>query len=86
MQKLIDQLNEPEIHFPGNFGTPKQANALLMCLCQEAAEAIKAQAAEIAKYKALCDQMAYAIEDAESTGTPFSDETLKALEAWRAMK
>lgn len=75
MMQLIDQLNDPEIHFPGNFCTPKQANALLMCLCQEAAEAIKAQAAEIAeldalrndavlrldKYKALCDQMGNAL-------------------------
>lgn len=53
MQELIDQLNEPDKHFPGNFDTPKRANALLMCLCQEAAEAIKAQAEEIASLQAL---------------------------------
>ena len=47
---------------------------------------IESQAAEIEKYKTLCEQMGNAIEDAESTGTPFSNQTMKALEAWRAMK
>ena len=86
MMQLIDQLNDPEIHFPGNFDTPKQANALLMCLCQEAAGVIKTQAAEIAKYKSLCHQMAYAME---IHGAPFLHHELRyneALEAWRAMK
>lgn len=36
-EKLIAQLKYPEIHFPGNFDTVKRANAILMCLCQEAA-------------------------------------------------
>lgn len=57
MQKLIDQLNEPDKHFPGNFDTPKQANALLMCLCQEAAEAIKAQYAEIERLRDIESEM-----------------------------
>ena len=47
---------------------------------------LKKQNAEIEKYKALCDQMGNAIEDAESTGTPFSNQTMKALEAWGVMK
>ena len=84
MQELINQLNEPDKHFTGNFDTPKHANALLMCLCQEAAEAIKAQAAEIAKYKALCDQLGEALD--WHYGQYADPESLKALEAWRAMK
>ena len=47
---------------------------------------LKKQNAEIEKYKALCDQMGNAIEDAESTGTPFSNQTMKALEAWGVME
>ncbi len=55
-------------------------------VADKAADLIESQAAEIEKYKALCEQMGNAIEDAESTGTPFSNQTMKALEAWRAMK
>lgn len=57
MQKLIDQLNEPDKHFPGNFDTPKHANALLMCLCQEAAGVIKAQAAEISELREMVENI-----------------------------
>ena len=57
MQELIDQLNEPDKHFPGNFDTPKQANALLMCLCQEAAGVIKSQAAEIAELREMAENI-----------------------------
>lgn len=90
MQELIDQLNEPNIHFPGNFDTPKQANALLMCLCQEAANALESQSTEIAKYKALCDQMGEALINLEGVSSVITtDEWLpiyEALEAWRSMK
>ena len=47
---------------------------------------LKKQAAEIEKYKALCDQMAYAME---IHGSPFLHHELRyneALEAWRALK
>ena len=40
-EELVQHLIDPELHFPGNFDTVKRANALLMCLCQEAADAIK---------------------------------------------
>jgi len=38
---IIPRLKEPETHYPGNFDTPKRANAMLSCLCQEAAEEIE---------------------------------------------
>ena len=57
MQELIKQLNEPDKHFPGNFDTPKQANALLMCLCQEAAGVIKTQAVEIAELSEMVENI-----------------------------
>ena len=52
----------------------------------EATDLIESQAVEIAKYKSLCDQMAYAME---IHGAPFLHNELRyneALEAWRAMK
>ena len=41
MSDIVEQLKEPESHYPGNFDTPKRANAMLSCLCQEAAETIE---------------------------------------------
>lgn len=41
MTDIIERLKEPETHYPGNFDTPKRANAMLSCLCQEAAEEIE---------------------------------------------
>ena len=41
MTDIIERLKEPEAHYPGNFDTPKRANAMLSCLCQEAAEEIE---------------------------------------------
>lgn len=41
MATLIEILNNPEEHYPGNFDTPKRANALLTGLCQEAATEIE---------------------------------------------
>ena len=52
----------------------------------EAADLIESQAAEIEKYKALCDQMGNAMH---MHGTPFLHHELRymeALEAWRALK
>jgi len=37
MTDLTKILNNPEDHYPGNFDTPKRANALLTGLCQDAA-------------------------------------------------
>jgi hypothetical protein len=47
---------------------------------------LKKQAAEIEKYKALCDQMGVALDKAQFTGNPYNYHTTDALEAWRAMK
>lgn len=44
MTTLIDRLNNPELHYPGNFDTPARANAVLMSLCQEAADVLAAPA------------------------------------------
>lgn len=82
MQELINQLNEPDIHFPGNFCTPKQANALLMCLCQEAAEAIKTQAAERDALKAALEKLACLGNGdsyGNSVGNCIAQEALKGL-------
>ena len=47
---------------------------------------LKKQAAEIEKYKALCEQMGIALDKAQFTGNPYNYHTTDALEAWRAMK
>ncbi len=47
---------------------------------------LKKQAAEIEKYKALCDQMGVALDKAQFTGNPYNYHTTDALEAWRALK
>ena len=47
---------------------------------------LKKQAAEIGKYKALCDQMGVALDKAQFTGNPYNYHTTDALEAWRALK
>jgi len=47
---------------------------------------LKKQAAEIGKYKALCDQMGIALDKAQFTGNPYNYHTTDALEAWRALK
>ena len=47
---------------------------------------LKKQAAEIEKYKALCEQMGIALDKAQFTGNPYNYHTTEALEAWRAMK
>ena len=47
------------------------------------------QAAEIAKYKALCDQMGAAVAmfmDNDCDADDYFPKIKKALEAWRAMK
>ena len=47
---------------------------------------IDEQAAEIEKYKALCDQMGVALDKAQFTGNPYNYHTTDALEAWRVLK
>lgn len=64
---LIAQLKDPEIHFPGNFDTVKRANAMLMCLCQEAADALSASAPSEQKPVAYYDRNKfYANEESAS--------------------
>lgn len=50
--ELIQRPNEPELHYPGNFDTVKRANAILMCLCQEAADALESADKRIAELEA----------------------------------
>lgn len=38
---IVDVLEDPEAAFPGNFSNAKRANALLLCLCQDAADEIR---------------------------------------------
>ena len=46
MDDLVSRLNEPDVHYPANFDTPKRANAILSALCQEAADEIERLKAE----------------------------------------
>ena len=62
MSDLINQLREPELHYPGNFDTVKRANAMLMCMCQEAADALEAQAARITALEKIIQRQQF-IED-----------------------
>ena len=69
--ELIQRLNEPDVHYPGNFDTVKRANAILMCLCQEAADALEAAHKRIAELEAAIigwkadqkENMATAVEE-----------------------
>ncbi len=47
---------------------------------------LKKQAAEIEKYKALCEQMGIALDKAQFTGNPYNYHTTDPLEAWRELK
>ncbi len=38
---LAAVLDAPEEHYPGNFDTPQRANAMLLCLAQEAADELR---------------------------------------------
>ena len=48
---LISRLEEPDVHYPHNFDTPKRANAILSSLCQEAADEIERLQAEVKSLK-----------------------------------
>jgi hypothetical protein len=39
--RLAAVLDAPEEHYPGNFDTPQRANAMLLCLAQEAADELR---------------------------------------------
>lgn len=54
----------------------------------ESADLIESQAAEIEKYKALCDQLRDALEEAmySNSTSRAIDKSVAANTAWRAMK
>ena len=89
MQELIKGLRGELI----NCGCHASSGNECCCDCiwpehvaSKAADLIESQAAEIEKYKALCNQLAYAME---MHGAPFLHHELRyneALEAWRALK
>jgi len=66
MNDIVTILNDPEKVYPGNFDTPKRANAFLFGLCQEAAEEIKKLRANIktldAMYELATKQRDYLME------------------------
>ena len=39
--RLAAVLDAPEEHYPGNLDTPQRANAMLLCLAQEAADELR---------------------------------------------
>lgn len=66
MSDIIERLKEPEAHYPGNFDTPKRANAMLSCLCQEAMEEIKSLRQQLAEKDAEIDRLNAALVIAEN--------------------
>lgn len=52
----------------------------------EAADLIESQAAEIEKYKALCDQMATVMTNAVEHRWPYLDDMRSLIEEWRVMR
>ena len=77
MQKLIERLCESAD--ANTFGEAKiDADDLLKTV-----GILKTQAAEIAKYKSLCDQMVQVIQMSDGC---LYEAGKEALEAWRAMK
>lgn len=65
MDDLVSRLNEPEVHYPANFDTPKRANAILSALCQEAADEIERLKAERDVWQQVLDALP---ANAEITG------------------
>lgn len=63
MADIIDRLKEPEAHYPGNFDTPKRANAMLSCMCQEAIEEIESLRRQLAEKSADIERL-YKVIDA----------------------
>lgn len=57
MTDIIERLKEPEAHYPGNFDTPKRANAMLSCLCQEAMEEIESLRQQLAEKDAEVERL-----------------------------
>ncbi len=70
MQELIKRLEKDKWHVSG-------------VDIQEAINLIESQAAEIGKYKSLCNQMGNALQMMRGFYPAYCDE---ALEAWRALK
>ena len=80
MQELIERLHGAAKAKVG--GTAMiNADALL-----KTADMLESQAAEIEKYKALCDQMATVMTNAVEHRWPYLDDMRSLIEAWRAMK
>lgn len=90
--ELIQRLNEPELYYPGNFDTVKRANAILMCLCQEAANALEAADKRIAKLEsgwAACHaQLAESCDERYKLERKLdvSREALKGVIAWSQLR
>lgn len=61
MIDIVERLDEPEAHYPGNFDTPKRANAMLSCLCQEAIEEIESLRQKLAASQAREQQLREAL-------------------------
>lgn len=57
MSDIVEQLKEPELHYPGNFRTPLRANALLSFLCQEAAETIESLRQQLAMFNSAVEHV-----------------------------
>ena len=82
--ELIQRLNEPELYYPGNFDTPRRANALLSGLCQEAEDALESADKRIAELEAEVDHLYQVCRDAYEVwaGSDGIPEPITCVEAY----
>ena len=78
MADIIDLLKEPEAHYPGNFDTPKRANAILACLCQEAAEEIEQLRQQLSEVQDRERKLLGALQHCVRYGGLFLDVAIEA--------
>lgn len=72
--RLAAVLDAPEEHYPGNFDTPQRANAMLLCLAQEAAAELRRLHGVNAELVEALEVFNYAMRDASDWPDTTSDQ------------
>ena len=73
LYNLVEILNDPMKAYPHNFSTPAKGNALLLGLCQEAADEIEHLKAETQEPVAWMNDIAFSMDKDELTTDKFGD-------------